>query len=109
HARVQLAGAVLRESLLRGCDVDEAALAEALRREHLGRELTEAPPQEAGLRRDEAELVAPVADDRREQGGERAPQHRIRLAAADQLAAVEREGELDEPVVEERDARLERV
>ena len=67
------------------------------------------PRSQWPLRRDEAELVDPVAHDRRQQVAERAAEDVLRPAAADQLAAGEREDQLDEAVVEERHARLDRV
>src|SRR5947207_336001 len=77
--------------------------------EHVRGELAEPAAEPALLRRDEAELVAPLAHRRRQQIAERAPQHRLRLPAADELTARKREAELDEPVVQERHAGLERV
>src|SRR2546421_337635 len=67
---------------------------------------TERPSQPVCLRRDEAELVAPLPHLRRQQIAEGAAQDRLRLAAADQLVRREREAQLDEAMVEERHPRL---
>src|SRR5207247_6703414 len=48
-------------------------------------------------------------NDGRDEVAERAPEHVLRPAAPDQLAAGEREAKLDEPVVEEGHAGLDRV
>src|SRR5205814_9096262 len=109
ESRVELVASVPLEAAARCGGVDEAALGERPRREDIGGELAERAAQEARLGRDEAELVTALPHLGRQQVGERAAQHRLRLAASDQLVAGKGERELYEPVVEERHARLDAV
>src|SRR5207248_5520500 len=109
HPGLDLAAPVPLEPAPRRGRVHEPALGERAGREDVARELAERAAQPAALGRHEAELVAALAHDRREEVPQRAPEHVLRPAAADQLAARQREAELDEAVVEERDTRLDRV
>src|SRR5438876_1186733 len=109
HPRLQAAAPVPLEPAPRRSGVDEAAVSKRARPEDVRRELAKAAAQPEPLRRDEAELVAPLADDRRQQVSQGTPEHGLRPPAADELAPRQREAQLDEPVVEERHPRLERV
>ena len=89
--------------------VDESALAELGRGEHLRGEVAERAAQETLLGRDEAELVSPVANLRRQQVGERSAEHDFVLPCSYSWRGSRPYSELDQPVVEERDAAFERM
>src|SRR5207253_933756 len=109
EARVHLAATVLLQPRARRVRLYPAALAERLRRKRVGGKVAELPVQPPLLGCDEPELVDPVAHERRKEIAQRAPQHRLGPAALDEFVAFEGEHELDQAIVEERYARLERV
>src|SRR2546423_1412294 len=109
HARSQASRPVALKTAPSSRSVDDAALAQGLRGKDVACQGTERPSQPVCLRRDEAELAAPLPHLRRQQIAEGAAQDRLRLAAADQLVRREREAQLDEAMVEERHPRLQRV
>ena len=77
--------------------------------EDLAREVAERPRPPARKRGDEAQLVPTGGHGRRQDVDQRAAQGTLADPVHDQVAAVEGEGELDQAVVEHRDAGLDRV
>src|SRR3989442_11736027 len=85
HAGVELASPVPGEPALGGARVDEAALGERAGGEDVAGERSEPVAEPAGFRSDKAELVAPVADGRRQEVAQRPAEESLRPAPCDEL------------------------
>src|SRR5262245_6470104 len=98
-----------RQAAARGLRVHPAQRSERGRGEDIYGQLAQLFTEEAPLRGRKIELHSPVQYRLGEQVAESTAQHSFRPPVGDQLAALKRENELDEAVIEVGDAGLDRV
>ena len=89
--------------------VDEATLATGTVCENFLRKRSERSAQPARLRGGKSHLVGPRQHSRRKKIGERLAEDHLRAALVDEVSRLQREHQLDEPIVEKRQASLDRV